>query len=195
MKHVTSVLGAAAVCALGACMDAPTAPRVPALELSASVGDPPPPPADGNADQPFVEACFRSNVPFTFTCDLVFVVPIGARGLVNPAGNAGFVTLTSLDPRIVVSDPARVVGGGSGFHGVGTMLIPFDLVPNSPVSSGSALVDLSTATLQFRRSDEFGGNAVQVTAEIFRPNGDLIVTVDASGQTTWWSTGLFAFSF
>ena len=196
MKYMTSVLGAAVVCALGACADAPTALRVPAHEVPAAAlgGDPPPPPADGDADQPFVLACVRTNTPFTFECDLVFIVPIGVRGLVNPTATAGFVTLTSLDPRIVVSDPARIVGGGSGFHGVGTMLIPFDLVPNSPVSSGSALVDLSTATLQFQRSPEFG-NSVQVTAKISRPNGDPIVVVNASGETTWFSTGAFAFSF
>jgi hypothetical protein len=75
------------------------------------------------------------------------------------------------------------------------MLIPFDLVPNSPVSSGSALVDLSTATLQFQRASEFEGQAVQVTAEIFRPTGNPIVTVDERGETTWFRWGLFAFSF
>jgi hypothetical protein len=199
MKYVTSVLGAAAVCALGACVDAPTAPRVLASEVSATaqVGDPPPPPADGTGipGEPFVLACSKTNTPFTFVCELTFIVPeLRATGMINPAAKGGgFVTLTSLDPRIVVSDPARVRRTGNRTEGVGTMLIPFELVPNSPVSSGAAFVDLSTASLAFMAFPD--RRVVQVSAEIFRPNGDPIVTVNELGETSWWRYGVFAFDF
>jgi len=199
MKYVTSVLGAAAVCALGACVDAPTTPRALAREVSAvaQVGDPPPPPADGTGipGEPIVLGCARIETPFTFVCVLTFIVPeLRATGMINPAAKGeGYVDLTSVDPRIVVSDPARVRRAGQRTEGVGTMLIPFELVPDSPVSSGAAFVDLSTASLTFAAFPD--RRVAQVSALIFRPNGDPIVTVDERGETHWWRSGVFAFDF
>ena len=200
MKYVTSVMGAAAVCALGACVDAPTAPRVLVSDVSATaqVGDPPPPPADGTGipGEPFVLPCFKPNTgPFTVICELNFIVPgLRATGMINPAAEGmGFVTITSIDPRVVVSDPARLRKAGKRTEGVGTILIPFELVPNSPVSSGAAFFDLSRAELAFSALPD--RRVVQVLGEISRPNGDPIVTVNELGETTWWRWGAFAFDF
>jgi hypothetical protein len=197
MKYVTSALGAVAVCALGACVDAPTAPRIPALAVSAAIGDPPPPPADGTGipGEPTVLGCARIETPFTFVCELTLIVPgLRATGMINPAAEGmGYVTITSIDPRVVVSDPASLRKAGKRTEGVGTILIPFELVPNSPVSSGAAFFDLSRASLAFRALPD--RRVVQVSGEISRPNGDPIVTVNARGETTWWRYGAFAFDF
>ncbi len=117
-----------------ACADAPTMPvaRFPATP-SFIVGDPPPPPADGEPVPVlpcFIQVCY---VAFSEVAGLT------VRILQNPPSSVAFVQFSSTSPDVIVSPNAMIRETAQGTVGQGTITI---------VSAGLGVITADLSTVQ-----------------------------------------------
>ena len=130
-----------------ACADFPTTPPVARFPATPSfrVGDPPPPPADG--DPVTVLPCF-TRPDGQRVCYVSFSETEGldVRILQNPPSSVAFLQFSSTSPDVVVSPNAMVRETAHGVTGQGTVTI------TDAIALGVITADLSTAE-QYSRID------------------------------------------